>query len=46
MRAEEGDESIGDYADEAAQTQDRVTSDTPWWRKLLRALTGKDETDR
>ncbi|AEF38039.1 hypothetical protein [Mycolicibacter sinensis] len=37
MRAEEGDESIQDYAQEAQETQDRVAPRS-WWGRLLDAL--------
>jgi len=38
MRAEEGDESISDYADEAQEAQRKVSGPSPrrWLRKLLR----------
>ncbi|BBY56104.1 hypothetical protein H7J07_18100 [Mycobacterium koreense] len=40
MRAEEGDESISEFADEAARARDRVAPDARprWWQRLLRAL--------
>lgn len=40
MRAEEGDESINDYADEARQTQRKVSgpNTASWPRKLFRFL--------
>ncbi len=41
MRAEEGDESITEFADEAARARDRVAPDAPrrpWWQRLLRWL--------
>ncbi len=42
MRAEEGDESIPEFADEAARARDRVAPDggprRSWWRRLLGAL--------
>ncbi|PQM44099.1 hypothetical protein [Mycobacterium talmoniae] len=39
MRAEEGDESINDYADEAEQAKDTVAPEPSWWHKLWRSLT-------
>ncbi|BBX20652.1 hypothetical protein MTER_00630 [Mycolicibacter terrae] len=37
MRAEEGDESIQDYAAEAAEAQDRVAGRS-WWTRLRDVL--------
>lgn len=39
MRAEEGDESVNDYANEAEQTHDYVLPGPAWLHKLKRALT-------
>lgn len=39
MRAEEGDESINDYAEEAEQAQDHVVPGPAWVNKLKRVLT-------
>ncbi|WP_267878332.1 hypothetical protein [Mycolicibacter heraklionensis] len=39
MRAEEGDESIRDYAQEARETRDRVARPS-WLGRLRNALTG------
>ncbi|HLS00192.1 hypothetical protein H7J77_03620 [Mycolicibacillus parakoreensis] len=41
MRAEEGDESITEFADDAADARDRVAPDAArphWWQRLLGAL--------
>ncbi|MGV0633654.1 hypothetical protein ABQE69_04195 [Mycolicibacillus trivialis] len=38
MRAEEGDESIDDYAREAEEAREEVVEEGPWWRRLGRAL--------
>jgi hypothetical protein len=38
MRAEEGDESIRDFADEAGEAKNNVAPEAPWWRKLWRGL--------
>lgn len=38
MRAEEGDESIEDYAQEAQQAKSNVAPEAAWWRKLWRSL--------
>lgn len=49
MRAEEGDESINDYADEARQTRRKVgaASGSSWPRKLFRLLRfGKERPDQ
>lgn len=37
MRAEEGDESIRDYAQEARETRERVVGRS-WWTRLRNAL--------
>jgi hypothetical protein len=37
MRAEEGDETIQDYAHEAQETQDRVARRS-WWTRLRDVL--------
>lgn len=39
MRAEEGDESIRDYAQEAQETHDRVAPSS--WRTRVRDLLGR-----
>jgi len=37
MRAEEGDESLRDYAEEAEELHDRVAPRS-WWTRMLDAL--------
>jgi hypothetical protein len=38
MRAEEGDESIRDFAGEAQEAKSNVAPEAPWWSKLWRRL--------
>lgn len=38
MRAEEGDESVNDYAREAQEAKNNVAPEASWWRKLWRPL--------
>lgn len=38
MRAEEGDETIDDYAREAGQAKGNIAPQTSWWRRLWRSL--------
>lgn len=39
MRAEEGDENVQDYADEAGQAYDNVAPEPSLWTKLWQLLT-------
>lgn len=38
MRAEEGDESINEFADEADQARRNVAPRASWWKRLWRSL--------